>query len=275
MNSRVVVIVGCGGMGLAIARRLGTGHHLFLGDFSDATLAAAQRELTDDGYSVQTMPVNVSESASVNDFVNAAAAAGPLHTIVHTAGLPPTANTAQRIYAVNLIGTANVIDAFFPVAQAGTSLICISSMAGHMGSGLPAELERHLATAPVDQLLDHPALVVDTADPSSAPRAYGISKRGNLVRVQAAAATWGQKRARVNSISPGVISTAVGRIEMEQGGPAAKFVATSPAGRVGTPQDIVNAVAFLASPESSFITGTDILVDGGVVSTYKWGAAGK
>lgn len=117
-------------------------------------------------------------------------------------------------------------------------------------------------------MLEHPALKIDSADPHGPPRAHGLSKRGNILRVQASAKAWGRVGGRVNTVRPGVISTRTVRKEIN--GPAGKFIAMSPVGRVGTPQDVVTAVAFLASPESSFITGNDILVDGGVVSSLMW-----
>ncbi|KAH6976316.1 hypothetical protein BKA56DRAFT_589425 [Ilyonectria sp. MPI-CAGE-AT-0026] len=267
-SSNVVVIIGCGGMGLPLARRLGAGRQLFLADFSNDNLTAAREVLLDEGYSVETRTIDVSDYGSVSEFAQAASSAGYIETIVHTAGVSPTGQSSRTIYSINLVGTANVIDALLPVAQAGTSLICVSSMAGHLCPPIQPELERHMATAPRDQLLSHQDLGVDDSGPSGAPKAYAYSKRGNLLRVQAAAAAWGRRGARVNSVSPGVISTEHGRREIA--GPAAKYVASSPAARVGTPQDIVNAVAFLADRQSSFITGTDILVDGGVTSSIKW-----
>ncbi|GLB04748.1 hypothetical protein AtubIFM57258_010767 [Aspergillus tubingensis] len=268
MTTKTIVLIGCGGMGLAIARRLGAGRRLCIADISNEVLSAAQDTLTDDGYMVETFQVDVSDYASVSGFAQAAASQGPIEAVIHTAGLSPSAGSAQKILEVDLLGTANAIEAFLEVAQSGTSMVCIASMAGHMGSGLPSELERHLATASREQLLDHPALNIDPSDHHGPARAYGLSKRGNILRVQAAAKIWGHIGGRVSSVSPGVISTKAGRQEIN--GPAGKFIAMSPVGRVGTPQDIVNAVAFLASSESSFITGNDILVDGGVVSSLTW-----
>ncbi|KAL1847460.1 hypothetical protein Plec18167_005149 [Paecilomyces lecythidis] len=268
MPNNSIAILGCGGMGLAIARRLGAGRQLYVADFSNETLSAARETLANDGYLVETMQVDVSDYESVRRFAHAAASYGHIEAIIHTAGLSPSAGSAQRILEVDLLGTANSLDAFLEVAKPGTSMICIASMAGHMGSGLPSELEHHLATASRGQLLDHTDSKIDSADPHGPARAYGISKRGNLLRVQASAKAWGRVGGRVNSVSPGVISTGAGRQEIE--GPAGKFIALSPVGRVGTPQDIVNAVSFLASAESSFITGNDILVDGGVVSSVRW-----
>ncbi|KAI8713880.1 hypothetical protein NCS52_01233900 [Fusarium sp. LHS14.1] len=224
--------------------------------------------LSGDGYAIDVSVVDVSDHDSVMRFAQAAAEAGTIEAVVNTAGLSPSAGSARRIYEVDLVGTANVIDAFLPFTDSGMSLICVSSMAGHMASGMSAELERHLAMASRDTLLSHPDLNIDDCGPSGPPRAYGYSKRGNILRVQAAAAAWGRRGARINSVSPGVISTSTGRQEIA--GPAGKFVTMSPAGRVGVPQDIVNAVAFLVSSDASFITGNDLLVDGGIVSCLRW-----
>jgi NAD(P)-dependent dehydrogenase (short-subunit alcohol dehydrogenase family) len=178
--------------------------------------------------------------------------------------------TARQIYQVDLLGTAHVIDAFLPVASPGTSLVCVASMAGHFAS-LPEDLERHLATAPAGQLLQHEGIDLD-ADPSTA---YLVAKRGNQLRVQAAAHAWGAKGARLNTISPGVISTPMGQAELQ--GPVGQYIQAmidlSGAGRVGTPDDIAAAAAFLVGPESSFITGSDIQVDGGVVAAQRWNTA--
>lgn len=269
LANNVLVVIGSGGMGMPVARRLGIGKQVLLADFSADNLATAERALTNDGYSVHTELVDISKYDSVVQLAQKAAGIGPVETIVHTAGVGPSVGSARRVYEIDLLGTVNVIDAFLPVVQAGSNLVCISSMAGHLCPPLASGLERHLATAPREDVLGHPDLRVDDVEePGAAATAYGISKRANLVRVQASAGAWGSKGARINSISPGVISTEMGRKEIE--GPAGKYVKSSPAGRVGTPEDIVNAVAFLVNPASCFITGTDILVDGGVASSIKW-----
>lgn len=194
---------------------------------------------------------------------------GFVETIVHTAGVGPSVGSARRVYEIDLLGTVNVIDAFLLVVQAGSSLVCISSMAGHLCPPLAPVFERHLATAPREEVLNHPDLRInDLEEAQAAATAYGISKRANLVRVQASAVALGLKGARINSVSPGIISTGLGRKEIE--GPAGKYVKASPAGRAGAPQDIVNAVALLVNPASCFITGNDLLVDGGVTSSIKW-----
>ncbi|CAG9993008.1 unnamed protein product [Clonostachys byssicola] len=272
MISSVIVVIGSGGMGLPIARRLGLGRQVLLGDYSAANLSTAEKVLTGEGYSVTTLQVDISDFDSVDKLAKKAAAVGSIEAIVHTAGVGPSVGSARRVYEIDLVGTANVIDAFLPVAGPGTSLVCISSMAGYLCPPLEPELEKHLATASRDQLLSHPGLNVDSSDARAAGMAYAFSKRGNLLRVQSMAKAWGARGARINSVSPGVISTELGRQEAMTG-PAAKFVETSPAGRVGTPEDITNVVAFLTNPSSCFITGTDILVDGGVVSSQRWNKA--
>ena len=265
----VLVIIGTGGMGLAVARRLSSGRQIFLADYSQAALDAAATALGGDGHTVQTHTVDVADSASVAKLAAAAGKAGRIDAVIHTAGLSPVMATAQRIYEVDLLGTAHVIDAFLPVASPGTSLVCVSSMAGHFAS-LSADLERHLATAPAAELLDHSELDTDGA----AAVAYATAKRGNQLRVQAAAQAWGARHARVNSISPGVISTPMGNQELQ--GPAGariqSMIDQSGTRRIGTPDDIAAVAAFLTGPNASFITGTDILVDGGVVSAQRWNA---
>jgi NAD(P)-dependent dehydrogenase (short-subunit alcohol dehydrogenase family) len=226
--------------------------------------------LLGEGHAAEAHAVDVADRASVEKLASAAGEAGRVDAVIHTAGVSPVMATARQIYQVDLLGTAHVIDAFLPVASPGTSLVCVASMAGHFAS-LSPDLERHLATAPAGQLLQHEGIDLD-ADPSTA---YLVAKRGNQLRVQAAAHAWGAKGARLNTISPGVISTPMGQAELD--GPVGQYIQAmidlSGAGRVGTPDDIAAAVAFLVGPESSFITGNDIQVDGGVVAAQRWNTA--
>ncbi|KAH8422709.1 uncharacterized protein LDX57_000463 [Aspergillus melleus] len=136
---------------------------------------------------------------------------GSIEVIVYTAGVSPVNNTTSQIYKINLIGSANVIDSFLMVASPGTSMICITSMAAQNNT-LSSALEQHLAKAPRDQLLQHAELDLSSSDTMSA---YGISKRGNILRVQAACYEWGQRGARINSVSPGVILTAMSERAMQ------------------------------------------------------------
>jgi NAD(P)-dependent dehydrogenase (short-subunit alcohol dehydrogenase family) len=267
VSRNVVVVIGTGGMGLAVARRLAAGRRLLLADYSDTQLALAVTTLRGEGHTAEGHAVDVSERASVEKLAASAATAGRIDAVVHTAGVSPVMATARQIYEVDLLGTAHVIDAFLPVASTGTSLVCIASMAGHFAS-LPADFERHLATAPAGELLQHKELDLEAVP----GLAYTVAKRGNQLRVQAAAHAWGGKGARLNTISPGVISTPMGAQELQgpMGAHIQSMVDLSGARRLGTPDDIAAAAAFLAGPGSSFITGNDVLVDGGVISAQRW-----
>lgn len=263
-------------MGLAIARRLGSGCRLVLSDFSQAQLDSAAQTLRHEGHDIETVQADISNASAVQNLAESAARFGVVRVIAHTAGLSPAQSPPDAIYKVDLLGVAHVIDAFLPVAVSGTSLVIIASVAGHNAQGhLSAELERHLATAPTSDLLNHADIEhVTSTSAESGPRftAYGVSKRGNILRVQASAAAWGSKGARVNTVSPGLILTPMGHAELS--GPMGEHmqdrIGKNPVARVGTASDVANAVAFLCSPEASFITGTDILVDGGWGVSARW-----
>ncbi|GAA4722560.1 NAD(P)-dependent dehydrogenase, short-chain alcohol dehydrogenase family [Promicromonospora umidemergens] len=273
MADEVVVVIGAGGMGQAIARRQGSGRKLVLADFDQAGLDRTVEALRGEGHQVDGHVVDVSSATSVTDLADAAAAAGGVVQVIHTAGLSPTQATVDRILHVDLLGVAHVLDAFGAVVAPGGAGVVIASMAGSLTSGrLPAELEGALALTPTDQLLDLP-FWTDQAF-ASPGAAYGLAKRANQLRVQAASRAWGARRARINSVSPGVISTPMGQEELDSGSGAQMraMVEASGTKRLGTPGDIADAVAFLLGPESSFVTGTDLLVDGGVVAAVRSGA---
>ncbi|KAH6675825.1 hypothetical protein B0J14DRAFT_637285 [Halenospora varia] len=245
---KVLVVIGIGGMGLSIARRLAT--------------------LRSEGHTVEVHALDIVDYSAVCKLTQEAGNLGQIDAIIHTAGVAPGISSARQIFEIDLLGTANVIEAFLPVASPGTSLVCIASMAGNMIQ-LSSDLEKHLATAARDQLLQHKEIDLESSNPGMA---YGMAKRGNQLRVQGAARAWGKKGARVNSVSPGVISTALAQRELE--GPGGdhmrSMIELSAARRLGTPDDVANAVAFLAGSDSNFITGNDILVDGGTVSGRRW-----
>ncbi|KAL2844830.1 hypothetical protein BJY01DRAFT_263801 [Aspergillus pseudoustus] len=271
----VVVVIGTGGMGLAIARRLGSGSHLVLADFSLAQLDSATEALRHEGHSVHAIQTDVSSPDSVENLARQASQLGTIRAIAHTAGVSPAGAPPDRIYQIDLRGTAHVIDSFVSVASPDTSLVVIASLAGHNSpETLSPELEKHLATAPADRLLAHPGLSPppNVQEDALGLRAYSISKRANIIRVQASAAAWGKRGARINSVSPGLILTAMGHREMQ--GPLKEqlrdLVDSSAVARAGTPSDVASVVAFLCSQEASFITGQDILMDGGWLSSKRW-----
>lgn len=262
----VVVVTGAGGMGLAVARRIGSGGAVVLADAFAEPLDRAVAGLRAEGYDATGQLTDVADAGSVRDL--AAAAAGRITAVVHTAGVSAATSTIEKIMAVDLAGTAHVIDAFEQVAGPGTSLVCVSSMAGHYASLTP-EQERALATAPTAELL---ALDVVTGMTGDATAAYILAKRANQVRVQAAAPAWNRLGARINTVSPGVISTAMSKAEAasSSGGHMMAMLEACGIGRTGTPGEIAEAVAFLTGPGSRYITGTDVLVDGGQAAWLRW-----
>lgn len=212
MSKRVLVVIGSGGMGIAIARRLAGGRTLMLADASEQSLHSALTTLRDEGFSPSGHIVDISSRSALEQFAKEVSQNGALDVIVHTAGVSPETATTKQIYDINLIGTANVIDAFQPHLGFGTNMVCISSMAGHMIMGsISTDLQKHLALAPTPSLLSHPELS-DSVDPGTA---YSIAKAANILRVHATATAYGQKGARINSISPGVVYTPMGKTMSE------------------------------------------------------------
>ncbi|NBM18527.1 SDR family oxidoreductase [Streptomyces sp. GC420] len=270
MGANVVVVIGVGGMGQAIARRQGPGRRVLLADFNEDLLNGTAETLRGEGHDVVTRPVDVSSRASVAALADAAAELGSVTEVVHTAGLSPVQAPALAILNVDLLGVALVLEEFARVIAPGGAGVVISSMAGHMAAPvLDAAQEQALAHTPADELLQLPFLTAEAGSAGS----YGVSKRANHLRVQAASVPWGERGARINSVSPGIISTPMGQQELEgeSGKGMRAMIEASAARRVGTPGDIAEAVAFLLGPASTFITGTDLLVDGGVVAALRSG----
>ncbi|WP_045877775.1 SDR family oxidoreductase [Pseudofrankia sp. DC12] len=267
-ETRVVVITGLGGMGTAVARRLGCGSVVVLADVSSTVVGTVGRELRAEGYEIVEQPTDVSDAEAVAALADTASRLGRVGVVVHTAGLSPAQAPVNAILRVDLLGTALMLDAFAPVIAPGGAGVFIASMAGALAAQDP-DFERRLATTPTESLLDLPELTAIV----NQGHAYGIAKRANQVRVRAASLVWGRRRARVNTISPGIISTPMGAAELESasGDMMRGMIAASPMGRVGTPHDIAAAVEFLAGPHSTFVTGTDLLVDGGAVAALTAG----
>jgi NAD(P)-dependent dehydrogenase (short-subunit alcohol dehydrogenase family) len=275
VTTSVVVIIGVGGMGEAIARRQGTGRKLLLADFDETTLHSVASSLESDGYDLAMQPVDVGAAESVEALAELAASQGPVTQVVHTAGLSPTQASSQQILRVDLYGVAVVLETFGDVIAPNGAGVVIASMAGHMIPDPPPDQQSKLATTPAEGLLALPFLQPDHVD--NPGYAYSLSKCANRLRVMAESIRWGKRGARVNSISPGIIATPMGRLELDSdsGDFMRAMIAASGTGRTGTPFDIAHAVAFLLAPESSFITGTDLLVDGGMVAAVRSGALGS
>jgi NAD(P)-dependent dehydrogenase (short-subunit alcohol dehydrogenase family) len=271
MARDVVVVIGAGGIGLAIARRQGFGKTLLLADFNEKTLQSAAEELRGASYSVETHFADVSSRESVKALAEAAAALGNVVQVVNTAGLSPNMAPVDRVLEVDLYGSAVVFEEFETVIAPGGAGLIISSMAGHMMPALPPEQDHALAYTPADELLDRPFLKGD-AIPNTLV-AYMMAKRANTLRVQAAAMTWGARGARVNSISPGIIVTPLARHELESeiGDIYRAMVEASAVKRMAPPEEIAVAASFLLGPDAGFITGSDLLIDGGVIAAMRAG----
>lgn len=268
----VLVVVGTGGMGEAIARRSGAGQQVLLADFDEAALERVGTALTGDGFAVTTQQVDVTSRDSVAALAAAAAELGPVRRVVHTAGLSPQQAPTAAVLKVDLYGVAVGLEEFGKVIAPGGAGVVIASMAGALAVGrFPAELEGALISTPTEELLSLPFLQEGALPDSGA--AYSIAKRANQLRVHAAATDWGARGARINSISPGVISTPMGQHELagESGASMRTMIEASGTGRIGTPSDIAGAAAFLLGPDATFVTGTDLLVDGGVVAAVRAG----
>lgn len=271
MLGEVLVVVGAGGMGLATTRRIGSGRTVLLADFDESTLETVSAELRNAGMRVHVQAVDVSSRESVRALARTAASLGPVRHVVHTAGLSPVQAPVEAILRVDLLGTALVLEEFGEVITVGGAGVMISSMSGHLSSPPAPEVEVRLARTPADALLDQPEAAVSAFADSG--HAYSFAKRANQLRVRAASTAWGARGARVNSVSPGVISTGMGRQELagSSGATMRALVEGSGTGRLGSPDDIAAAVDFLLSDAASFITGTDLLVDGGVVAAASTG----
>ena len=275
MNRDVLVITGAGGIGQAIARRQGPGRHVLLADINQDALASAAAALEGLGLRVSTQRVDVSSRESVQALAEAAQALGDVTQLAHTAGVSPVQAPPAAVLAVDLLGTALVLEELGRVIAAGGAGVVISSMAGHMFPPFAPEQEHALAHTPTDELLALPFLDAE----SMGQAAYGYAKRANHLRVQSASLTWGERGARVNAISPGIIITPLAQQEMAGPGAAAyqQMTETSAAGRVGTADEVAATAAFLLGPEAGFITGSDLLMDGGVIAALRagrWGFEG-
>ena len=271
-TSEIVVVIGAGSMGQAIARRIGVGKTILLADVKPENAHAAAEVLTTAGYTTETAQADVADAQSVTSLVETAVGLGSVVHVVHTAGLSPAQASPQAIIAVDLVGTAHVLDAFGQVIAPGGSGIVIASQAGHMLPPLPADQNQALANTPAEDLTGLPFLQPDVLTSSGA--AYALAKRANIIRVQAASVIWGDRGARVNSLSPGIVMTPLATDELNGPGGEGyrRMITASAAGRVGTPDEIAATAAFLMGRDGAFISGSDLLIDGGVIASI---AAGR
>lgn len=269
----VVVVVGAGFIGQAIARRVGAGKHVLLANLTQQSSVEAAEALANAGFDVSAEAVDVSSRQSVQALVRKAQGLGRIWGLVHAAGVSPSQAPPEKILQVDLYGTALVLELFGEVIAPGGSGVVISSQSGHRLPALTAEQNKALATTPTEDLLKldmlQPGKVTDTL------HAYQLSKRANSLRVMAEAVRWGRRGARINTISPGIIITPLARDELNgpRGEGYRRMIETCAVGRAGTPDEVGNVAALLMGPDGSFITGSDFLMDGGVTAGYWFGDA--
>lgn len=269
--SEVTVVIGAGQIGQAIARRVSAGKHVVLADLHQTNADAATEMLTNAGFDVGTATVDVSSRDSVRALAESAATPGDVTGVIHAAGVSPSQATAEIILAVDLYGTALVLEEFGNVIASGGAGVVIASQSGHRLGALTAEEDKALATTPTDELLALPMLQPDQI--RNTLHAYQLAKRGNSLRVMAEAVRWAKRGARANTISPGIIITPLAKDELTgpRGEGYRRMIEQSPAGRAGTPDEVGTVGALLMGSDGAFITGSDFLIDGGVTASYFFG----
>ncbi len=267
----VIVVIGPGQIGQAIARRVGVGKHIVLADVRAENAEAAAKVLGDAGYDVSTATVDVSSREAVHALVSDAQSRGAIDGLVHAAGVSPSQASPETILRVDLYGTALVLEEFGDVIAEGGSGVVISSQSGHRLPALSPEQNKALATTPTEQLLE--LSFVQAAEVKDSLHAYQLSKRGNSLRVMAEAVRWGKRGARINTISPGIIMTPLAKDELTgpRGAGYRRMIEGSVAKRAGTPDEVGAVGALLMGVDGAFITGGDFLMDGGVTASYWYG----
>ena len=266
----VIALLGAGSMGTAIVRRLCAGKKILLGDISEKNLERAAHDFRYSGYDVETMTVNATDRESVEAFARRAASLGPVTVFMDTAGASPNQARPEHILKLDMVGTGYAVDAFGNVMAEGGAGLVISSQTGYMYP-IPYETEQEILNPPTEQLMDLP-FIRETAMQSSG-RAYMIAKRVNHLQVMRAAATaWKARRARINTLSPGIIVTPLAYDEFQAAGEGyQRMIDASAAERAGTSDEIAEAGAFLLGEHAGFITGTDLLIDGGTIAAIRTG----
>lgn len=266
----VIALLGAGSMGTAIVRRIASGKKILLGDISEKALERVGEDFSRCGYDVETMQVNALQKESIEAFAQKASDLGPVMYFIDTAGASPNQASPEHIVNLDMVGTGYAVDAFGKVmAQGGAGLI-ISSQAAYMYP-IPNDIELQLVNTPTEELTQVP-FIQEVAMQNSG-LAYMIAKRMNHLQAQrAAATTWRDRRARINTISPGVIVTPLAYDEFRANGEGYQaMIDASAARRTGTSDEIAEAAAFLLGEHATFITGTDLLIDGGVIASIRTG----
>lgn len=271
MKKDVMILAGAGQIGMAIARRLGYGMKIVIGDRNPANAQTISDILDKAGFDTVTVEMDLSSRESIRAMIARAQGYGDITMLVNAAGVSPSQATIETILKVDLYGTAVLLEEVGNVIAEGGTGVTISSQSGHRMPALTPEQDRQLAMTPTEELLALPLLQPGNIE--NTLHAYQLAKRCNVKRVMAEAVKWGERGARINSISPGIIVTPLAIDEFN--GPRGDFYrnmfAKCPAGRPGTADEVANVAELLMRPQGAFITGADFLIDGGATASYFYG----
>lgn len=271
MKKDVMILAGAGQIGMAIARRLGYGMKIVIGDRNPANAQSISDILDKAGFDTVTVEMDLSNRESIRAMIARAQGYGDITMLVNAAGVSPSQAPIETILKVDLYGTAVLLEEVGNVIAEGGTGVTISSQSGHRMAALTPEQDRQLAMTPTEELLALPLLQPGNIE--NTLHAYQLAKRCNVKRVMAEAVKWGERGARINSISPGIIVTPLAIDEFN--GPRGDFYrnmfAKCPAGRPGTADEVANVAELLMRPQGAFITGADFLIDGGATASYFYG----
>lgn len=266
-----MILTGAGQIGMAIARRVGYGMKIVIGDKNIDNALAISEIMNSAGYDTMAIETDISLRESVCRLIDTASGEGEISMLVNAAGVSPSQASIETILRVDLYGTAVLLEEVGRVIASGGTGITVSSQSGHRMPALTAEEDELLATTPAEELLSLPLLQPDSIRDTL--HAYQMAKRCNVKRVMAEAVKWGARGARINSVSPGIIVTPLAVDEFN--GPRGDFYknmfAKCPAGRPGTADEVANIAELLLSERGAFITGSDFLIDGGATASYFYG----
>jgi NAD(P)-dependent dehydrogenase (short-subunit alcohol dehydrogenase family) len=267
----VIVVIGAGQIGQAIARRVGVGKHIILADMRPDNARTAAQVLDNAGYEVSVATVDASSRSAVQSLVKTATGIGNVTGLIHAAGVSPTQASPETILKVDLYGTALVLEEVGNVIARGGAGVVVASQSGHRLPALTVEQNKALALTPVEELLGLDFL--QSGKIKDSLHAYQVAKRGNSLRVMAEAVRWGKRGARLNTISPGIIITPLAKDELNgpRGAGYRRMIEGCAAARAGTPDEVATVGALLMGPDGGFITGSDFLMDGGVTAAYWYG----
>lgn len=267
----VMILTGAGQIGMAIARWMGYGMKIVIGDKLKGNADAIAKTMNDAGFDVIPIEMDLSSRYSILNLISEAQKYGEISMLVNAAGVSPSQASIETILKVDLYGTAVLLEEVGKVIKPGGVGVTISSQSGHRMPALTPEADELLATTPTEELLSLDMLQKENIHDTL--HAYQMAKRCNVKRVMAEAVKWGTKKARINSISPGIVVTPLAIDEFN--GPRGDFYknmfAKCPAGRPGTADEIANVAELLMSAKGAFITGADFLIDGGATASFFYG----